>query len=722
MQKPIWAAVAGLLVSFHACADEIMTLPGIEIVARDLSALDAAPATTASKLGLAPREIPAAVEIIDSATMHDRGYRTVSEAVQGAVGVTVGDAPGDPASYSMRGLTNSQINVLYDGIKIGPANMTSRIMDTANLERVEILKGPASVLYGEGAIGGAINYVTKKPHHGAIENQAYFSLGSWDTTRAGFGSGGSSGVEGLDYRFDLVRSGSAGYVDNTDSELWHLSTAFDYQASSALKLTAAFEYKQDSQSAYWGTPLVSQAFAGSHAISGIVSGSKNGFAATIDDRTRRENYNVGDNDMSAEEYWLRLGAEWQLNGQVLLKDQFYYYAAHRNWLNSETYTFNSATNRIDRDRFFVAHDQDLIGNRVELHLEHELAAMPNKIMVGLDMSQLDFDRPGTDFSVAGSAVGDSVSVLDPVAGTFGGLAKARQSANIANLALLLEDRLKITRQLALVAGLRTEAIDVKRRGFNAAGVAKPSQTLDRIWRPTTWRLGAVYDLTPDLAVYGQYVTASDLAANNIFLVQASQNFDLTRSRQWETGAKYSFWQKKGDLTLALYDIERKNVWSPAAGQTLNQAGKQTSQGLELNLGLRPTARWNLWGNYALVHAQYDDFALGAISLAGNRPPNVPATVINAGGTYRFATELPLEVGAAVRHVGDRYNDDANTIKLLGYTTADAYASVEVNRAKVSFRIRNLTDRKYATWGDPFYPDQVLLGAPRSFELSVTYKF
>lgn len=726
MKHTAWAGLAGLLVSLHAHAQETLETPGVEVLAPDLSAADEAPGSTASRLDLSPREIPASIEIIDDATMRERGYRTVSEAVQGAVGITVGDAPGDPASYSMRGLTNSQINVLYDGLKIGPANMTSRIVDTANLERVEVLKGPSSVLYGEGAIGGAVNYITKKPHHGAVENEAFVTAGSWDTVRTGFGSGGSTAVDGLDYRYDLVRSSSNGYVDDTDSELWHLSSAFDYRAADNLKLSAAFEYKQDEQSPYWGTPLVSRASAGSHAESGVVSGSKTvggvTFPVTIDSRTRRRNYNVGDNDMSAEEYWLRLGAEWNVSERFTLKDQLYYYRAHRNWRNSEVYQFNPATGLIDRDRFFVAHDQDIVGNRLELHFDGDLGNYQNKIVLGLDMSMLDFDRPGTDFSVAGSAVGDSVSVLNPASGSFGGLAKSLQTTDIDNMALSLEDRLKLTQQLALVLGLRTETIRIDRHGYNAAGVPNAGQTFDRDWHPTTWRLGTVYDLTPDVALYGQYGTAADVAANNIFLIRANQDFDLTRSRQWEAGIKASLWQKKGDLTLAVYDIERKDVWTPTQGNLLNQAGKQSSRGIEVNLGLRPTTQWKLWGNYALVHAEYDDFVVGSTSLAGNRPPNVPAAVLNAGASYRFATEIPFEIGGEVRHVGNRYNDDANSIKMLGYTTVDMYAGLDFRRTKVTFRVRNLTDRVYAVWGDPFYPDQVLLGTPRSFEVGVTYKF
>ena len=102
----------------------------------------------------------------------------------------------------MRGFSGTQINTLYNGIKIGPSEMTGRVMDTANLEQIEILKGPASLMSGEGATGGAINYVNKKPHIGKIVNEAFTSFDSFYGFRAGFGSGGSTAVKGLDYRFD----------------------------------------------------------------------------------------------------------------------------------------------------------------------------------------------------------------------------------------------------------------------------------------------------------------------------------------------------------------------------------------------------------------------------------------------------------------------------------------------------------------------------------------
>ena len=406
-------------------------------------------ASSASRLGLTVREIPATVEIIDQNKIREQGYRTTTEVAQGAVGVTAGDGPAEPGAFSMRGLTNSQINILYNGIKIGPQNMTSRYMDTANLESVEILKGPASLLSGEGATGGSIDYVTKQPSSGPVRNEAFFSYDSLNSFRSSYGSGGSTNVQGLDYRFDISRSSLNGFIDNTDTKTFNVSGQLNYRVSENLKIWGAIEYKQDFSHAYWGTPLVSTAFSGPYSTHGIVSGTyisnyngTNLGPVTIDSRTLSTNYNVADNHVEAKELWLRSGFELAIADNLTLKSQVYGYGADRDWKNNEVSAFNAGNDLVDRERFYVAHDQKLVGNITDLTWNTQVAGMDNRLVTTFAASDLNFSRPG-----AANFPHDFVPLFGFDPGTYGLLTTQNQTADIDNESLSFEDRLKLTQDV-----------------------------------------------------------------------------------------------------------------------------------------------------------------------------------------------------------------------------------------------------------------------------------
>ncbi|MBR0782986.1 TonB-dependent receptor [Bradyrhizobium iriomotense] len=686
-------------------------------------------AESASRLGLTVREIPATVEVISAETMREQGYRTVSEVAQGAVGVTSGDAPGEPAGFSMRGFTNSQINTLYNGIKIGPQNMTSRIMDTANLEAVEFLKGPASLISGEGAAGGSINLVTKQPHTGAIRSEADFSYDSLNSFRAHYGSGGSTNVEGLDYRFDISRSSLNGFVDDTYTKTLDVSGQLNYRISDSLKVWGAIEYREDRGKAYWGAPLVPVAFSGSHATAGIVSGTyfnrTDLGAVTIDDRTFNTNYNVLDNRNVGQEVWLRGGFELKLAPDLTLKSQAYGYGAERTWFNNEIEAFDSTNNQVYRERFHVAHSQRLVGNITDLIWDTNIAGLDNRLVTTLSSSYLDFVRPG-----AANFPWDYVPLVDPPRGYYGSLEIQRQTARIDNEALSFEDRLKLTQTFALIGGLRVEHIGLDRNWTDKTGLEKAGFPYTKDWAPVTGRIGYTWDAVPGLTFFSQYATGADVSANNIFLLLPTQPLDLTTSRIYETGVKHLFWDNRAEWSFSAYDILRKNVYAAAGGQALNIAGRQESKGVELAAAVRPIEPLRLWGNIAYVDARYADYNFVGGSFSGNTPPNVPRIVANAGASYRFFTPWPVELGIVGRHIGDRYNTDANTVTMNAYTVGDVYAFVDipktvfnaVDQARLTFRVRNFTDKRYAIWGDPFYPDQILLGAPRTYEISAAFKW
>ena len=539
-------------------------------------------------------------------------------------------------------------------------------------------------------------------------------------------------MQGLDYRFDISRSSLNGFVDDTNTKTLDVSGQLNYRISDSLKIWGAIEYKEDKEKAYWGVPLVSTAFSGVHATTGIVSGNYvsnyNGShlgPVTIDDRTFNTNYNVLDNNNKAKELWVRGGFELRLAPDLTLRSQVYGYGAEREWFNNEVEAFNANLNQVDRERFYVAHRQKLAGSITDLTWDTNIAGLDNRLVTTFAASDLDFVRPG-----AANFPHDLVSLVDPIRGYYGLLTTQQQTAGIDNESLSFEDRLKITQTFALVGGLRTEHIGLDRNSTDVTGAEKAAFPFSKSWAPVTGRFGYTWEAIPGMTFFSQYATGADVSANSIFLLGATQPLDLTTSRTYETGVKHLFWGNRAEWSFSAYDIVRKNVYAAAGGMQLNIAGKEEAKGVELAAAVRLTDAWRMWGNVAYVDARYADYDFIGGSFSGNTPPNVPRVVANAGTSYRFGTAWPVELGLVGRHVGDRYNTDANTVTLNAYTVADVYAFVDipksvfdaVDRTRLTFRVRNITDKRYAIWGDPFYPDQVLLGAPRTYEISAAFKW
>jgi iron complex outermembrane recepter protein len=699
-------------------------------------------AMSASRLGLTVLQTPASVEIVDQQKMQQEGYRTTTETAQGAVGVLSGDAAGAPAGFSMRGFTGSAINILYNGIWTGPQDITSRVMDTSNLDRVEFLKGPSSLMSGLDAIGGSVNYVNRQPTTGAIKNELDTSIDTLGTYRTHFGSGGSTAVEGLDYRVDLSQSRLDSFIDGDYQNLSNFSGQLNYRVSDTFKVFGAIEYKNDQGHAYWGTPLVPTSFSGPFAKNGVVSGSAlNTFdgvsviaPVTVDSRTLTTNYNVADNSVGAHELWLRGGFEWALSPDITLKNQVYDYRAQRHWFDSETYAFDLATSTIDRDRFFVDHNQHVFGDNTDVAWNSSFFGMENRLAAQLQVSRNDikFTEEGGDTYPA-----DSVSVLNPVQGVYdvptGPPLSDIRNNHLDTLAGSIEDRLKLTPMFALIGGVRVDDFMLERDGINFDGSIPDGEPFTKTWQPVSYRAAYTFEPIRNLVFYSMYATAYDPAAAGLFSLTPGTSLELTSSRIYETGVKQLFWGGRAEWTFAAYDILRNNVYVQINDTTSALAGAVRSKGIELAGAVNPIENVKLWANVAVTQARYENFFINGLDVSGNTPSNVAPVIVNAGASYRFNDwRWPVEIGGSVRYVGNRflYEDDATTMN--AYTTADLYAFVDIEKRdlpwqgvdsmRVGFRVRNITNAVYAQWSDAGYPDQVYLGAPRTFELSASAKW
>jgi iron complex outermembrane receptor protein len=694
-------------------------------------------AGSASRLGLTTHEMPASVDIVTRQQMQEQGYRTTTEAAQGAVGVLSGDVGGAPANFSMRGFTFGEVNVLYNGISIGPSNITSRIMETANLDQIEFLKGPSAIMSGLDAIGGSVNFVSRQPHTGPIRSELDTSIDTLGTYRTHFGSGGSTNVEGLDYRFDVSSSKINSFIDGVNDQLNNVSGQLNYRVNDAFKLFAAIDYKRDDGHAYWGTPLTTTDFSGPFSTHGVVAGSANNVffgtpdtflsSVTVDSRTIRTNYNVADNTIGAHELWLRGGFELKVTEDITIRNQTYEYGAKRHWYDSETYAFNTGTSLVDRDRFFVTHKQQVIGNNADVSWDSSFYGMENRLAGQIQVSRNDiqFGQEGNPDTFPF----DSVDPINPVPGFYGVPMPNYRNSTLENLAGSLEDRLKITPWFALIGGIRLEDIRLSRDGVNFDGSVPVGQPFTKNWQPVSYRAAATFEPVKGLMLYGMYATAYDPAIADIFSVAPGTSLDLTSSRIYETGVKAISDDKRAEATIAAYDIERRNVYVAVTNAVATEAGSVHTRGVEVAGAVRPIDGLKLWGNVAFTESRFGDFD----AFTGNFYANVAPVIINTGASYRFDSwRWPVEVGGSLRHVGQRFVSFDNLTAMLPYTSGDFYAFVDIpgrdlwwpglDKMRITFRVRNVTNALYAQYADPGLNDSVLLGAPRTFELAASARW
>lgn len=678
-----------------------------------LRQLDAA-SSTASRLGLSIKETPATIDQIGSAEILTRGFRTVEEATVSLPGVTSGGSPGDPSLFSMRGFIGEQITLLHNGLYLGPANMINRPGNTFNIASIDVLKGPASVLYGQGTIGGAVNIINKSPDFEKDSVQFLASYASFDTVSSGVG-GNKILSDQVAVRLDASYHRTDGYVDHAPSDSFNVTGALLYQPDATLSVEFSVDFLKDNLSPYFGTPLIPGS-AASDPIKGILSSDA---GLVVDRPLRFKNYNVSDYRTKSWQVWPRLSIKWSPSDSVTISENAYWFHADRQWANAENYVYNSTTGRIDRDRFFVFHNQDLIGNQLSAAFTHRLAGLDNKLVVGVDYSHLDFVRS------RGFPDGDSVDPLNPDPGLFGPFDKRVSPTRWDQAALFAEDVLNLTPALKLVTGLRAERLWLTRENYNLNGSFNTATSFKRTYKPFNWRAGLVYDITPDVTAYASYSTGKDPVGNNIFLVNAGENFGLSSSRQFEGGVKADLLHGRGSLTAAAYDIKRRNILTLVGTDTLSNIGSQRSRGFELSGQFKATGNWTLIASGAYVDAEYGNFVDPnyGIDATGNIPANVPKWVGNFWTTVRNAGGLPLEIGGGVKYVGKRMGNSANTLRLNAYATGIVYATVEVSpNISLTGRVNNVWNEKFVQWADIYYPSQVILGEPRRFEISVLGRF
>lgn len=662
------------------------------------------PTTAGSRLNLTAMETPASVESLSGEQVRARGDRSVQDAVSRSTGISRTGTPGDGGtSLQARGFTGqSSVMQLYDGNRMytGMGTVTFPV-DTWSVQRVDVLRGPASVLYGEGATGAVVNVIPKKPFEGEIENHLRLGYGSYDSQQQAFDSGGSL-TDTLSYRLNLNRLRSNGWIDRGDSSSDFISAALRWQATDDLAFTLAHDYGDQRPQNYFGTPLIN---------------------GRLQNSLRNKNYNVRDDQQHYNDQWTRLTTEWQINDTLSASNELYYLKAQRRWQNAENYNFDTATQQLSRSGYFgIGHQQEQVGDRQTFTFKHSLFGLDSQTVTGVDYNrirfQLDSNSPFNDVLPNGQAL----DLYHPQPGYFESANPYRDQfdSTTKQMSVFAENRTQLSERWSLVTGVRRDYVYVDRNNL-----IDDSQS-DKTLTGNNWKAGLVFALTPQTSFYGQVATSTDGIGGLISLSPSQQQYDLSTARQTEIGLKQLFWDQRGEFTLAAYRIVKKKLLTDDPGNpTLKQqVGQQSSNGLEASLDLQLPHAWQLQANAAIVKAKYDDFSEvvdgQTLSYNGNRPVDVPRRTANLWLNKNLSDDL--KAGAGVRYVDARYADMANRNELPSYTVVDATLSWQALRnTTLGLQLNNLFDRQYAQ-SQYNAGQQWILGEPRSFFVTADYTF
>ncbi len=652
----------------------------------------------ASRLGLSLMDLPASAEIVEREEIAVKGDFSGLSAVTRAAGFSADASPGNGGTAtSVRGFNGhtSLVNT-YDGTRLYVgAGTVSFPADTWTVERIEVLRGPGSVINGVGAMGATVNYVPRKPTFEAISHQVAITLGENGLRRYAYGSGGEL-TSRLAYRLDAVSHRTDGHVDRADEERTAVAGSLLFRPAENLDVRLSVDYADTDAAPYWGTPLVD---------------------GGIPDAIRENNYNVADGRVTYEDLWPRVHLEWQLTDTVRFRSDSYYLEADRHWRNVESYSYNPETGRVDRSLYLeILHDQEQLGHRTDLLFSGTVAGMANRFNIGAEVNRIDFTHTNNS-PYAGSS---SVDLLDPDPGYWaegvGSETTRDYETETLQHAVFVDNVLAITDHWKLVAGVRHDEMDYERLDL-ARSNGESAGEIERDIAGTSWRVGGVYRPDSDTSFYAQVSTAVDSIQS---LASASNpDLDLAEGEQIEVGVKQRLLHGRLQYTLALYDIVKSNLISSEPGGVERQIGEQSSRGVELDLYWVPLEGLSVDFNLALTEPEYEEFVSAGSNFSGNVPRSVPERTANLWLTWRMTPHWSIAGGA--RYVGERYLDHANTSQLPDYKVYDATLSWQVNRSlALTLRGENLSDTDDYVLSP--YGNQWILAEGRTVEAGLHYRF
>ena len=666
--------------------------------------------TTATKIDAPLRDIPQTVNVITQEVIRDQSAQSLQDVLRNVPGVGFSNGDGQRDQVNIRGFS-AIADQFVDGIR----DDALYYRDLSNVEQVEVLKGPASVLYGRGSSGGLINRVTKKPQDKAFGSLTA-TVGSYDFYRIEADVNQPIN-EAAAFRIIGAKQDSHSFREEDFIDREFIAPSLSLNFSEATKLTLQLEHLDDRRLNDFGVPAI------------------NGRPVDV----KRKTYYGSSNGKSDDYVQSRVTAgtavlEHNFTDAVKVRNAFraYKYDLDRN--NTVAAFVNTSNSTVGRRYSTVQREEDGYFNQTDLTVKTRSLGFDHSLLFGMELGRQVKDNLNGNFSNPGA-----VDLYDPVLprSLRTGFTQTANTTGISETSgFYAQDLISLTQNWKALIGARYDVFDQKAKSTTATGVVTRFNRVDYELSP---RAGLVYQPNDFVSLYGSYTKSFQPSQENFTLAANNADLDPEKTTNYEIGAKMDFLDGNLSTMVSLFRLERTNIKSvnPANTSVLIPVGEQRTDGLELSLAGKLAQGWDITAGYAYMDAEIIDSPSTmsvpinttapstltpspTVTLEGNRPSLTPRHSANVWLNHRFGEGFGFGGGAVF--VGDVYTSASNAVKLPGYVRFDASAFYETKKYDVRLTINNIFDKEYfisAHGGADLYNTY---GAPRSALLSLRLKY
>lgn len=656
--------------------------------------------------GIPLAQVPQAVQVITADDLIEEGARSIGDALRSVPSAGVGA----PRTSAYQSFTLEVRGFPTDQMRNGVRQRYYEDVDASalsNVDRIEVLKGPSSVLFGQSALGGIVSIVTKRPER-AFSGSLWGGVGSYEQALAGFDvTGPLNQAAGLYFRANAEIERAGTFVDFQDIERENAALSLTWDASESVTAYLVAEWVERRTLRNPGLPL----------------------AGTLVENGRQEilrNRFLGDAGHANLEAFAPLVQAWvdiELGRDWTLTPRFSYSGFDTNFTQLRVRSVAADGYTVNRNGRFGKEDDNYTIFQIDLNGEVEALGAAHNLLLGVE-----FDRERASFYQETIAGVPAINAYAPTYGVIGDPPYAfafKLKDELDGVAFYAQDLIELTDRWSVVAGVRVSDFEDS-LWFSFDPVLDDSDLTETRFDHTNFQLGSTYRLNDQWSLFGGYATGFDIEATTGGLDANGDAFDPEESEQLEAGLRYS-----GDrtrLSASVFEIKRFNLLTadPLNPDFSVQTGEVRVRGLELEGSWSPMERLLIQGGYAYLNGEIIKSNNGD---QGQQLADTPEHQANVFVRY-VVPNTPVELRLGANYVGERpfsnagvnvYNGVlASDVTLPAYVTVNLGAALILDEVRFDFVLSNALDEAYYT--REFNDFSVLPGEPQQVSLRVSRQF